>query len=229
MVSAGVNRFVFSLMVRPEIKKVADLKGKKVGITGIGSSTHTATLHVMSKAGLNPGDYSILPLVEVPNILTAILAGQVDAGVVSPPTNSRARKEGLKELVNLATDGPEFPSMTILTTRSYIKANEEITRRLVRSYAEAVHLFKTNKQVGMKAIQKYTRVRDADILEDSYIQFRAYLEAVPYVSNEGVRTILTTLAEKEPKARQAKVEDFIEMRFLAELEREGFFKKLWGK
>lgn len=229
MVSAGVNRFVFSLMVRPEIKKVADLKGKKVGITRIGSSTHTATLHVMSKAGLNPGDYSILPLVEVPNILAAILAGQVDAGVVSPPTNSRARKEGLKELVNLATDGPEFASMTILTTRSYIKANEEITRRVVRSYAEAVHLFKSNKQVGMKAIQKYTRVRDADILEDAYMQFREYLEAVPYVSNEGIRTILATLAEKEPKAKQAKVEDFIEMRFLAELEREGFFKKLWGK
>ncbi len=229
MVSAGVNRFVFSLMARPEIKKVTGLRGKTIGITRIGSSTHTATLYVLSKAGLNPGDYNILPLIEVPNILAAILAGKIDAGIVSPPTNSRARKAGLNELVNLATDGPEFPSMTILTTRSYIKANEEITRRVVRSYAEAVHLFKTNKQVGMKAIQKYTRVKEPDILEDTFIQFREYLESVPYVSKEGLKMIVTDLAEQEPKAKEAKPEDFLDMRFVAELEKEGLFKRLWGK
>lgn len=229
MISAGVNRFVFSLMARPEIKKVTDLRGKKIGVTRIGSSTHTATLHVMSKAGLNPGDYSILPLIEVPNILTAILAGKIDAGVVSPPTNSRARKEGLSELLNLATEGPEFPSMTLLTTRSYIKASEEVTRRVVRSYAEAVHLFKSNKQVGIKAIQKYARVKEPDIVEDTYVQFREYLESIPYVSYAGLRTILTNLAEKEPRAREAKPEDFMDMRFVAELEKEGLFKRLWGK
>jgi len=229
MVSAGVNRFVFSLMARPEIKKVTELRGKTIGITRIGSSTHTATLYVLNKAGLNPGDYNILPLIEVPNILAAILAGKIDAGIVSPPTNSRARKAGLNELVNLATDGPEFPSMTILTTRSYIKANEEITRRVVRSYAEAVHLFKTNKQIGMKAIQKYTRVKEPDILEDTFIQFREYLESVPYVSKEGVKTIVTDLGEQEPKAKAAKPEDFLDMRFVAELEKEGLFKRLWGR
>ena len=229
MVAAGVNRFVFSLMVRPEIKKASDLRGKKIGITRIGSSTHTATLHVLTKAGLNPGDYHLLPLVEVPNILTALLAGQIDAGIVSPPTNSRARKEGLKELVNLATDGPEFPSNTIATTGAYIRANEETARRVVRAYAEALYLFKTNKQIGMKAIQKYTRVKEPDILEDSYNQFREYIDAVPYVSRDGLTTILNNIGEKEPKARQIKIEDFLEMRFVTELEREGFFKKLWGK
>lgn len=229
MVSAGVNRFVFSLMARPEIKKVTELRGKTIGITRIGSSTHTATLYVLNKAGLNPGDYNILPLIEVPNILAAILAGKIDAGIVSPPTNSRARKAGLNELVNLATDGPEFPSMTILTTRSYIKANEEITRRVVRSYAEAVHLFKTNKQVGMRTIQKYTRVKEPDILEDTFIQFREYLESIPYVSKEGLKTIVSDLGEQEPKAKAAKPEDFLDMRFVAELEKEGLFKRLWGK
>ena len=208
---------------------MSDLRGKKIGITRIGSSTHTATLHVLAKAGLNPGDYNLLPLIEVPNILTALLAGQIDAGIVSPPTNSRAKKEGLNELVDLAIDGPEYPSNTIATTRSYIRANEESARRVVRAYAEAVYLFKTNKQVGMKAIQKYTRVKEPDILEDSYNQFREYLDAVPYVSKEGLTTLLASIGEKEPKARQMRVEDLMEMRFVAELEREGFFKKLWGK
>ena len=183
----------------------------------------------MNQAGLKPNDYQILPLVEVPNILTALMAGQIDAGVVSPPTNSRARKAGLNELVNLAKDGPEYVSVAVGTTRSYIKANEDIVRRVVRSYAEAVHLFKTNKQVGIRTLHKYTRVKDQDILEDAYGQFQEYLETIPYVSKKGMEAVVAELAEKEPQARQAKAEDFMDMRFMNELEQEGFFKKLWGK
>lgn len=229
LVVGATNRQVFSLMARQEIKKASELKGKKIGITRVGSSTHTAALYALNQAGLKPNDYQILPLVEVPNILTALLAGQIDAGVVSPPTNSRARKAGFNELSNLAKDGPEYVSVAIGTTRSYIKANEEIVRRVVRSYAEAVHLFKTNKAVGIRVLQKYTRVKDADILEDAYGQFREYLESPPYVSRKGIEAILSELGEKEQAARQAKPEDFMDMRFMAELEKEGFFKKAAAK
>jgi ABC-type nitrate/sulfonate/bicarbonate transport system substrate-binding protein len=128
---------------------------------------------------LKQNDYQILPLVEVPNILTALIAGQVDAGVVSPPTNSRARKAGLNELMNLAKEGPEFVSVAIGTSRSYIKANEDTVRRVVRSYAEGVQLFKTNKAAAQRMMQKYLRVKEQDILDDAYSQFREYLEYRP--------------------------------------------------
>lgn len=226
MIVGITNRMVFSLMAKPEIKKVGDLKGKKIGITRLGSSTHTAVLYALNQAGLRPGEYQIIPLVEVPNILTALIAGQVDAGAVSPPTNSRARKAGFNELVNLAKGGPEYPSVAVGTTRSYIKANEDTVRRFVRSYAEAVHRFYTNKEAGMRAIQKYTRVKEPEILQDTYEQFREYLEAVPYVSRKGLGLILADMREKEPKA---KPDDFLDMRFVAELEKEGLFKKLWNQ
>src|SRR5438874_7430323 len=158
---AGVtNRFTFSLMARPEIKRVGDLKGRKIGVTRIGSSTHTASLYALNQAGLKPGDYQILPLFEVPNILTALMAGQIDAGLISPPTTFRGRKAGLNELVNLGREGPEFASVAVGSPRAYIKANEEIVRRVVRSYVEAIHRFKTNKEVGLKVLQKYTRVKE---------------------------------------------------------------------
>ena len=124
-VAGATNRQVFSLMAKPEIKRITDLRGKKIGITRIGSSTHTSALVCIESAGLKQNDYQILPLVEVPNILTALIAGQVDAGVVSPPTNSRARKAGLNELMNFAKEGPEFVSVAVGTSRSYIKANED--------------------------------------------------------------------------------------------------------
>ena len=89
-------------------------------------------------------------------------------------------------------------------------------------------IFKTNKAVGIRVLGKYTRVKEQDILEDAYLQFREYLESIPYVSRKGMESILAELAEKDPAAKQAKPEDFLEMRFVAELEKGGFLKKLWG-
>ena len=95
VIVAGVaNRLVFSFMARPEIKSFNDLKGKKIGITRLGSSTHSVTLWVMNRFGLKAEDYQLLQLVDVPNIFTAMMAGQIDAGALSPPTNFRGRKAG---------------------------------------------------------------------------------------------------------------------------------------
>ena len=229
MFCEGVNRFVFSIMARPEIKRLADLKGKKIGITRIGSSTHTAVLFATNKAGLAPADFSLLQLGEVPNILTTLLAGQIDAGALSPPTNSRAKKAGLFELLNLGTDGPEYPSTVIASTKAYIKANPDNTRRVVRAIGEGLAIFKNNRQIGVRAIQKYSRLNDSDILEDTYVQFRDAFDAVPYVSKTGIQSLIASLGEKDAKIRQLKYEDVADMRFVAELEREGFFKKLPGK
>jgi len=229
MVCEGVNRFVFSLMARPDLRRVADLKGKKVGITRIGSSTHTAVLYVAGKAGLGPNDYALLQLGEVPNILTTLLAGQIDAGALSPPTNSRAKKAGLHELVNLGVDGPEYPSTVIASTRVYVKANPDNTRRMIRALGEGLNLFKANRQVGIRAIQKYARLNDPEILEDTYNQFRDAFDAVPYVSRTGIASLLAGMAEKDPKIRQLKYEDVADMRFVAEAEKEGFFRKVAAK
>jgi ABC-type nitrate/sulfonate/bicarbonate transport system substrate-binding protein len=225
LVAGATNRMVFSLMAKPEIRSASDLKGKKIGITRIGSSTHTSALYALSQAGLKPADYQILPLVEVPNIFTALAAGQIDAGVVSPPTNSRARKAGFKELVNLAKEGPDYVSVAVGTSRSYLGANEDIVRRVVRSYAEGVYLFKTNKAAALKMIQNQLRVTDADIQEDTHNQFRQYLEYPPYVNRKAMAAVLAELADKESAAKTAKPEDFVDMRFVAELDKEGFFKK----
>lgn len=229
LILGATNRQVFSLMARPEIKMASDLRGKKIGITRIGSSTHTSALYALSQAGLKPGDYQILPLMEVPNILTALMAGQIDAGVVSPPTNSRARKAGFNELANLAKDGPEYVSVGIGTSRSYIKANEEIVRRVIRSYAEGVYVFKTNKAAAIRMIQNYLKVKEPEIQQDTYKQFQEYLESIPFVSRKGIEAVLADLATTEPAAKQTKPDEFIDMRFVSELEKEGFFKKLWGK
>jgi len=224
MLAGAANRFVFSFMARPEIKRISDLKGKKIGITRIGSSTYTVTQWVMSNAGVKPDEYQLLQLVDVPNMMTAMLAGHVDAGALSPPTNFRARKAGLSELLDLSKEGPEYVSVAVGSTRSFVRANEDMTRRLIRGYSEGVAFLKVNKAAGIRAIQKYARIKDPDILEATYGEARSYVESVPYVSRKGLETIIAELAPTEPKAKQAKPEDFIDHRFVSQLEKEGFYK-----
>ncbi|MGE5217096.1 MAG: ABC transporter substrate-binding protein [Chloroflexota bacterium] len=219
LVAGATNRQVFSLMAKPEIKKIADLKGKKIGITRVGSSTHTSALYALGSAGLKPSDYQILPLMEVPNIFTALAAGQIDAGVMSPPTNARAKRAGFVELMNIAKEGPEFVSVAVGTTRSYIKANENIVRRVVRSYAEGVLLFKNNKAAALRMIQNQLKVKEPEIQEDTYNQFREYLAYPPYVSRKGMQAVLDDIAEKDPAAKTFKPDDLLDMRFVAELDK----------
>jgi NitT/TauT family transport system substrate-binding protein len=218
LVAGATNRQVFSLMAKADFKRIADLRGKKIGITRVGSSTHTSALYALGAAGLKPADYQLLPLLEVPNIYTALAAGQIDAGVMSPPTNARAKRSGFVELMNIAKEGPEFVSVAVGTSRSYIKANEDIVRRVVRAYAEGVQMFKTNKAAALRMIQKQLKVSDPEIQEDTYNQFREYLEYPPYVSSKGMEAVLAEIADKDPAAKRIKPEDMMEMRFVAELD-----------
>ncbi len=104
--------------------------------------------------------------------------------------------------------------------------NGEIVRRFLRAYTEAVHLLKTNKPIALRAMLKYTRVKDQDILEETHNEYRNYIESIPYVSRKGAETILSELALSDPKARQAKPDDFVDMRFVAEMGKDGYFRKL---
>jgi NitT/TauT family transport system substrate-binding protein len=225
LIAGATNRQVFSLMAKPEIKKITELKGRKVGITRIGSSTHTSALYALGSAGLKPADVQLLPLVEVPNIFTALSAGQIDAGVVSPPTNARAKRAGFVELMNIAKEGPEFVSVAVGTSRTYIKANEDVVRRVVRSYAEGIQVFKSNKAAALRMFQNQLKVKEVEIQEDSYNQFREYLEFPPYVSRKGIEAILAEIAINDPAAKAAKPEDFMDMRFVAELDKQGVSKR----
>jgi ABC-type nitrate/sulfonate/bicarbonate transport system substrate-binding protein len=105
------------------------------------------------------------------------------------------------------------------TSRSYIKSNEENVRRVVRAYAEGVQIFKNNKPAAIRMIQKQLKVTDPEIQEDTYSQFREYLEYPPYVSRKGLEAVFAELADKESAAKNIKPEDLMDMRFVAELDK----------
>ena len=120
-VAAPTSTIFFSLYALPTITDAASLKGKKIGITGVGSATHTAAKLAMRSLKLDPEkDAVFLNIGSAPNILAAMSSGAVDAGVLSSPTSIRAREAGMRELVNVAKLDDPFPSGWAAVSKKYL-------------------------------------------------------------------------------------------------------------
>lgn len=223
-IQAVTNRLVFSVMTKPEIRSPSDLKGKRIGITSRGSSTHTAGVQALKVWGLTERDVSFVPLQEVPNILAGLIAGQLDAGVVSPPTNTRAKAAGFSELINLAVDGPNYPSVLVAATGEWVAANGDVVKRFIKAYSRGVSRFRTDKAFGTQAINKYLKLTDQAVLDDTWTQFSRYLELPPYV--RGIEAVIADTAERTPAAKDIKPEQAFDARYVKELDDEGFFRGL---
>ena len=228
MISAINNKLVFSIMTKADIKKPEDLKGKKIGITTPGSSTHTATLLALRMWGLVADkDVALVGLSEVPNILAGLIAGQVDAGTVSPPTNTRAKAAGFNELLNLGKDGPEWPSVGVGATAEYLQQNPDVAPRVIKAYARGTQRFISDKAFALKTLQKYLKLDDQAVLTDTWEQYSLYLAQTPYVL--GMQSTIDVVAATNAKAKGTKPEDYLDMSYVKKLDDEGFFKKLFGR
>ncbi|MGH7770581.1 MAG: ABC transporter substrate-binding protein [Candidatus Binatia bacterium] len=225
MIGNTINSLVFSLMTKPEIKAPGDLKGKKIGVTRLGGSTDFALDLALKKWHLRRGtDVAVLQTGGMPQLLGAITAGSVDAGVISPPTNLTAAKMGLKELVDFGDLPIQYPNSPLATTQAFLDKNRDLALRVVRAYAEGIHRVKTDREATLKIYAKYTKVQDPEILAELYrIYGVKHLERIPLVKPEAVDEVLRS----EVKSAAAKAADFIDNSLVAELEREGLFRKLY--
>jgi NitT/TauT family transport system substrate-binding protein len=225
MIANTIDRLVFKLMSKPEIKSPADLKGKTIGVTRLGGSTDFALDLALKKWGLRRGaDVAVLQTGGMPQLLSAIKSGPIDAGVISPPTNLQAQKLGLRELVDFGDLEIPYPNSPLAAMQSYLAKNHDLVLRFLRGYAEGIHRVKTDRNNTMKIFSKYTAVKEPEILAELYqIYSVKYLERIPFVSSDAVEAVLQT----EVKSGSAKAADFVDNSFVSELEREGFFRQLY--
>jgi ABC-type nitrate/sulfonate/bicarbonate transport system substrate-binding protein len=164
----------------------------------------------------------------VPAILSGMQAGQIDAGVVSPPTDTRARQAGFAELINLAEQGPEYPSICLGCTRPRLAANQEGARRYLRGYLRGLQRFKTDRAFALDVLRKYLEIDDQSILEDTHARFTRYIESVPYVSEQGLAHLIADLARDEPRLANATPAQYVDHRLVRELEESGYLREVWG-
>ena len=229
IIGISVDRFIFSLISKPEIRTMADLKGKKIGVTRFGSATDISARIALERNSLVPGkDVTLLQLGGIGEILAGLRGGSIDAGILSPPTMWRAEKFGFRELFDITAMGIPYPNPAIVTTRTYIRSHTEDINKFMRAYAIGARRMKTNEALAKKALIKYTRTEDPEIIDRVY-QFYALkvLQKAPYITPAAVKSAIDEVAATTPQVKSVPATTFYDDHFVKELETSGFLQKLY--
>jgi ABC-type nitrate/sulfonate/bicarbonate transport system substrate-binding protein len=161
-----------------------------------------------------------------PEIVAGMQAGAVQAGVLSSPSDYKARKAGFHLLIDFKKVGLDYPTVSLDSTRSFIKKDPQTVKNFLMAYSEAVDRLYRDKEFAIKVLGKYTRMDDREALEAAYTFATTFVERPPHLPYKAVETILAQIAATDPKAKERKPEDFIDPTFYNELEKSGFFKNL---
>ena len=222
------DTILYSLMVAPEIRAMADLKGKKLGASRFGSATDFALRYVLKQNGLDPvKDLVIFQIGGQSETLAALRAGSIHGGVIASPATAEAKRLGMRELVNMGNLGVEYPQTTIVTNDRFLRTNRETVLRFTRAYMEGAHRFLNDREFSLKVIGKYTKITNRATLEATYDDYTPYVKRIPMPTAGSIKTVLEQLSASDPKARTARPQDFIDGSVISELEQEGFFKQIW--
>lgn len=227
MVAAGNVVSEYWLMSKPELKTAAQLKGGSVAIATFGGLSDSLSRVALQKLGLNPAkDVTLVQIGTIPERLSALESGKVQAAMLNAPDNFRAQKRGLYNLMEVRLP---YQGIGVGTTRTFIRENPDVVRRYVKSQIEAVHRIKTDREAGIRVLAKYLGIQDREVLERAYDDAITDEKLPPkqYPSLEGIKKILEPLAETDPKGKAAKPEDFVDMRFVKELDDSGFIDELY--
>jgi len=221
-----VNRLTMSFVAQPSIRKPEDLKRKRVGITRFGAATDYAAKLALKSWGLTSKDVEIVQTGGIGEASAALKSGLIQATVFSPPFSTQAIRSGMNELLDFSKSEIQFVNNSLVSTTKYVQQRPDVTRNVMKALIEGIWAFKANRELGMKVLEKYTRVQDRHVLEDTYEFYSRVLLNVPRTTESGLSSIFETLSETQPKARGATPSDFFTSKFIVELENSGFFKQL---
>ena len=229
-VGAFVNFVALYVIAAPEIKSVQDLKGKPVGVSRFGATTDFAIQKFLKKYGLEPvRDVPILQIGGLPELAAALSKRSIYAAAMSYPMGLVAQQSGMKLLANLAKEEIPFLHQGITTTGRFLRERRAQAKAIVRAYGKAVHFMHTRKEESKAILSRYTKVTDPVMLEGTMQYAYEFVEKIPLVKREAIQVTLDESGKKNPKAKQAKAEQFYDNSLVQELINEGFFASLWGK
>ena len=215
------------LLVKPEIRKPEDLRGKKVATSSIGSLGDFLFRYALRKHGINPDrEITWLSIGTNAERLQALLSGAIDGADVTYPADIQAERKGYRVLID-ARKEITFPTTSVVTRRKTIREDRDTVMRMVRSHVEGIAFHKQNKEFALKVLTKYVRTTDAEFLEGSYNMFKQDFIAAPYPITKGLEPTYDYVAQTRPDIRNHKPEEFVDASFIAELDKSGFIKKLY--
>ena len=218
-----------SLVVRPDIKRSEDLKGKTVGVTTFGSLTDFLVKYLARQKGLNPDkDFALLQIGTDSDRFLALQQGKIQGATLSHPNFIFAQRAGFHVLWDFFKE-VDYPWSEIATTRTQIKQDRDLVMRYMRAHLEGIARFKQEPDLGKKVIKKMLRLDDDSLAQESWELFAKHRIAAPYPNLKGMKTSYEYVAAVRPDVYKHKPEEFIDASFVEELDKSGFIKKLYEK
>jgi NitT/TauT family transport system substrate-binding protein len=228
IILGGADRFPYQLIAAPSIKQLSDLKGKRFAVSRIGSADHTATMFVLPRLGIQPDkEMNIVQVGSVPARFAALVNGSVQGALLIPPETVKAKELGFRVLSNFADIDINYQQNGVYTTRTFINKRPEILRRFATAYSEGNHYIHTNSEGTQRIMRKYLQ-GDEKAIREAYTE--VVLKAtpkIPYPSKPGIQTLIDFLATTAPEAAKTKPDDFIDTKFVKELEDNGLYARLY--
>jgi len=228
IIATIVKKFLFWIYSRPDISRMEDLKGKVFGSTRFGTLSDLASRFALRSYGIDPErDITMVQTGGPAETVTAILTGKIQAAALSPPATLQAKKAKLRELLDMSKLDAEYHINGVVTTRRYLKTNEDTVRRFMRAYIEGVARAQKDKAFAIKAMGKTFRTDNRELLDESYdLIIKNNFVLPPYPSLPGIASLLRGLEPTNPKAKGAKPEDFADSQIVRELDQSGFVKSV---
>jgi NitT/TauT family transport system substrate-binding protein len=217
-----------SIVAKPDIKRPEQLKGKRIGVSRIGSNPHYFAVQALRRYGIDSREVSYIQTGGAPETLSALVAQGIDAAVLTVPTDAQALKIGYHYVVY----GPDlkiaYAATTFTTRRSIIAKRGPVIGRFMRAMAEGAKIMHTDRETMYKVIGKYLRVDDRKLLEASYNVESKALEPRLELKLEGIQSTLDEIAPIDPRAKAVKPQEMVDTRYLDEMNKSGFMEQLWG-
>ena len=229
IIGNNVNKLIFAVHTKPEVKSIEELRGKRIAVSRFGSSSDVAARHALRKFNLDPQkDVILMQLGSMSNMFGALKSGAVEASMVSPPTQFLSEKLGFKELLSVTEMDLAYPNPGMAVSGDLIRRKPDIIDRFMRAYVRAIHRARADRDSTIKTLAKYTTVTDGVLLGKTYdFYMTKVLERAPYINMQGMQNALDDVARTVAAAKNAKPEQFVDVRFLDRIEKSGLLKELY--
>jgi ABC-type nitrate/sulfonate/bicarbonate transport system substrate-binding protein len=224
-IASGLPTFVFQIYARPEIKTIADLKGKVFAVTQPAASTDYASRIVLRKNGLEPDkDVRIMYAQDTTNVFNSVNVGNAAAGILGAPMSIKAKAAGLKMMVNIAELRIPFLFTGMLSSPKVVREKNEALTRFLRAYIESMAVIRRDKESTIKATGRFLKLTDREALESVYEEYKDVFPVTPLMTAAEIQAVLDV--SKSPKAKAFKPEDFFDNSIVQKIQASGFIEQV---
>ncbi len=228
VITVNINRLEHIFVARKNVAKPEDLKGKRIAVSRFGSASDLTTRMVLRAWKLDPEkDVVLLQSGNTPTRMTALIAGHVDAALVSPESLHKVLSSGCcRSLADLSELPLDFARFGVTVPGSLIRNQREVVRRVVMAYVEGIHAFKTKPKLVYSVLEE-EGIKDPAVAREIYNRLSFSMREYPIPEAAGVQNAIESLGH--PNAKNVKPAAVMDTSIIQEVRQSGFIDKLYGR